>query len=581
VLLGVATTLVVGGFFVSNMVMAEYEDGTVLTVTDQATLLSALADVNVGTITIGNNFPVTEKIDITRPVTIDGAGKTITMSGNVPETWSSDTAYVFQVYGTTGVTIKDISLTHGNAGLLINGSTATLSGTIDVSGNGFGGIESSNSTLIVSGATLTNTTEAYGLPTLWEDGTTGTTVTGFAGTKNTTIKPTQVQYYMNAENVIKRILINSTTPEVVISDLNQAVIITVDSGTNNTTLNLDALITNGTGTLPSIIINSSNANISIPDSTLVTSADPNWNGIMMAPTVTSVTLPVISGQTLSPSTAIEIGFSGAKLTFDKAVKITMLGQAGKRAGYTRNGEAFTEITNVCSADTQDAGNALVQDSECKIDSGADLVIWTKHFTTFTAYTQTAKRSSSSGSRAIPATPAVPTVNPVVVTPTSVVGQVLGAESFTFTKSMKKGSKGDEVMELQKFLNDAGYDCGIADGKFGQKTKDAVIKFQLANGLKGDGSVGANTRVVLNKSKDNDSQVLGAESFVFTKLLKKGSIGDEVMELQKFLNAAGFDCGIADGKFGPKTKAAVIKFQIANGLKGDGVVGALTRAVLNK
>jgi len=54
-----------------------------------------------------------------------------------------------------------------------------------------------------------------------------------------------------------------------------------------------------------------------------------------------------------------------------------------------------------------------------------------------------------------------------------------------------------------------------------------------------------------------------------------------MELQKFLIAAGYDIGKADGNFGNKTKLAVVKYQIANKLKGDGSVGALTRALLNK
>jgi len=54
-----------------------------------------------------------------------------------------------------------------------------------------------------------------------------------------------------------------------------------------------------------------------------------------------------------------------------------------------------------------------------------------------------------------------------------------------------------------------------------------------------------------------------------------------MELQKFLNAAGYDVGTPDGKFGAKTRAALIKFQIAKGLKGDGIVGKLTRDLLNK
>ncbi|MFZ2149735.1 MAG: peptidoglycan-binding protein [Minisyncoccia bacterium] len=81
------------------------------------------------------------------------------------------------------------------------------------------------------------------------------------------------------------------------------------------------------------------------------------------------------------------------------------------------------------------------------------------------------------------------------------------------------------------------------------------------------------------------EVLGAETgpqFVFTLLLKQGVVAPaEVMELQKFLNTAGYGPLVVDGKFGPLTKAAVVKFQLANGLKGDGIVGPLTRAVLNK
>lgn len=77
------------------------------------------------------------------------------------------------------------------------------------------------------------------------------------------------------------------------------------------------------------------------------------------------------------------------------------------------------------------------------------------------------------------------------------------------------------------------------------------------------------------------KVLGVEKFIFTKFLKMWTYGDEVTELQKFLTNSGYDCGPIDGKFGPLTKAGVIKFQIANGLTGDGVVGNLTRDMLNK
>lgn len=86
-------------------------------------------------------------------------------------------------------------------------------------------------------------------------------------------------------------------------------------------------------------------------------------------------------------------------------------------------------------------------------------------------------------------------------------------------------------------------------------------------------------------------VLGAEKFIFTLFLKRttpppypttpAAYINEIMELQKFLNAHGFNSGLVDGKFGPITQVAVIKFQLANGLVGDGKVGPLTRAVLNK
>ena len=88
-------------------------------------------------------------------------------------------------------------------------------------------------------------------------------------------------------------------------------------------------------------------------------------------------------------------------------------------------------------------------------------------------------------------------------------------------------------------------------------------------------------IITGKECPASGEVLGAAKYNFTKLIKIGSKGDEVMELQKFLNAAGYDCGTPDGVFGMKTKLAVIKFQVANGLRADGVVGRLTRVALNK
>jgi len=59
------------------------------------------------------------------------------------------------------------------------------------------------------------------------------------------------------------------------------------------------------------------------------------------------------------------------------------------------------------------------------------------------------------------------------------------------------------------------------------------------------------------------------------LLKYGSKGSAVNKLQILLNGLGYSVGTVDGEFGAKTKAAVVKFQKANGLTADGEVGAKT------
>lgn len=83
-----------------------------------------------------------------------------------------------------------------------------LAGNIDVSGNEFGGIEvlktseaEVSPTLAVTDALLVNSTEVYGLPTIWETGVSGT-VEGFKGTKITYNGGSnrQEHYYLDEEN---------------------------------------------------------------------------------------------------------------------------------------------------------------------------------------------------------------------------------------------------------------------------------------------------------------------------------------------------------------------------------------------
>ena len=63
------------------------------------------------------------------------------------------------------------------------------------------------------------------------------------------------------------------------------------------------------------------------------------------------------------------------------------------------------------------------------------------------------------------------------------------------------------------------------------------------------------------------------------VLKQGSSGPGVKDLQQKLKDLGFDPNGVDGKFGPGTLAAVIAFQKSKGLQTDGMVGPATMAAL--
>ena len=69
--------------------------------------------------------------------------------------------------------------------------------------------------------------------------------------------------------------------------------------------------------------------------------------------------------------------------------------------------------------------------------------------------------------------------------------------------LRKGDRGDNVRELQERLNELGYDCGTADGVFGTKTKDAVVRFQTDRGLDPDGIVGRKTWTALDETPEKE------------------------------------------------------------------------------
>ncbi|MFA5576549.1 MAG: LysM peptidoglycan-binding domain-containing protein [Tissierellaceae bacterium] len=63
-------------------------------------------------------------------------------------------------------------------------------------------------------------------------------------------------------------------------------------------------------------------------------------------------------------------------------------------------------------------------------------------------------------------------------------------------TLRMGSRGASVTQLQTLLRNAGFDPGPIDGIFGTRTQAAVIGFQRSRGLVPDGIVGINTWTAL-------------------------------------------------------------------------------------
>lgn len=157
--------------------------------------------------------------------------------------------------------------------------------------------------------------------------------------------------------------------------------------------------------------------------------------------------------------------------------------------------------------------------------------------------------------------------------------------------VQEGDRSSEVTFIQQRLQQLGYFQGNITGYFGSMTKQAVIRFQEAQGITPDGIVGKNTQATLERPqpenqaavkpvqpKPSQVAVKAASEETQPSLLQIGDRGPQVSILQEGLAAAGFSSG-TNGVFDAATYEAVKLFQQARGLSVDGIVGAQTRAAL--
>lgn len=276
----------VTGDIISNNLTATFivVDESTASVGNLEQLTAALTNEKVTTINIASNISSTLPVIVNRQVTINGGGHTLSFTGleditNATDdgliinatstvnnlvvnagledihTWSG--TYAIHVYKASAV-LNDVSATGANGGILVNGSSVTFTGEIDVSGNGSVGIESSKGSQVeveprlnLADATVINTTETHAMPTMWEDGVEATitenTVQKF--TTNNVVLENHVLYFLNPQNAtfVSMSGLGNTPISANIGETKTAVITTSVSGLTSINSKLIVEVTNAAG----------------------------------------------------------------------------------------------------------------------------------------------------------------------------------------------------------------------------------------------------------------------------------------------------------------------------------------------
>ena len=129
-----------------------------------------------------------------------------------------------------------------------------------------------------------------------------------------------------------------------------------------------------------------------------------------------------------------------------------------------------------------------------------------------------------------------------------------------------GAFNPQTAGLQIALRQRGFYPGPIDAIQGPQTVQAVRVFQRRHGLAVDGLAGPQTRAALG---------LRGRHLFGSRVIRRGMRGYDVGVIQFLLRRRGLSTGRLDGSFGPRTAAAVLRFQRRAGLATDGIVGPST------
>lgn len=139
------------------------------------------------------------------------------------------------------------------------------------------------------------------------------------------------------------------------------------------------------------------------------------------------------------------------------------------------------------------------------------------------------------------------------------------EAVLSVATLRQGSQGEQVKEVQRRLKQWGYYNGSVDGVFGAATRAAVVAFQKKNGLKADGIVGNATFQALG-IKENGGSAMQTGGM-------NGFSSSEIYLLAKTIHA--------EGRGEPYTGQVAIGAVILNRVKDKAFPNTISGVVYQK
>jgi hypothetical protein len=474
---GTATLDPAGTFYCNNLVITSGvldASSSVFTVNGTTNLTSG------GTFTFSS---ATGLKTFTGDVTINGtwnetAAVAVTFAGNVTDNATGTTSTGVHTFSGSSKTLT--------SSVPINIASVSVSGTVA----GYGSI--TVPTLLTIGGTFTNNGTVTATTSLAGAGTfvnaTGGTLniggTSTVATLTTATSSNTVNYTAGAQTVLPTVYNNLTlshTGLYTVTGVSTNGIFTVQMGGNN------YLVTNGS-TATSINVGGSTVAVLVPSGTF-TLGSPS--GFTLGATDGVVTAPQ---SCVAASNTVVITGTGSTFTITPNTTSVVCAN-GSGGGQLTNGST----TTTASASTISTGTTSSSTSTSTTTNTTS----TSTTTTSTPSTSTDNTIAQTLNKVIPGCNGAlgfSTVTGESCALNTTVPVVTGNTSVTYnfgTKTLKLGSTGAGVKELQKFLNaNLGLNLKV-DGKLGAKTIAIVKKWQKDHGLKADGVIGKTTKSEMN------------------------------------------------------------------------------------